>query len=64
MHQSLKKECIRPKTPLSLEHARIIVTQFIEYYNHSRLHSAIGDIAPFDRLEGRQELIFEERKQN
>ncbi|MFQ6611094.1 MAG: transposase [Fidelibacterota bacterium] len=61
-HQSLKKECIRPKTPLSLEHARTIVAEFVESYNKSRLHSALGYIAPFERLEGRQELIFEERK--
>jgi transposase InsO family protein len=62
-HQSLKKECIRPKTPLSLKHAKCIVTEYIEYYNNSRLHSAIGYIAPVDRLEGRQELIFQQRKQ-
>ena len=60
-HQSLKRECIRPKTPLSLEDARRIVGEFVDYYNNVRLHSAIGYIAPRDKLEGRAERIFSER---
>jgi putative transposase len=31
--QSLKRECIRPKTPLDLEDARMLVGEFVEYYN-------------------------------
>jgi len=61
-HQSLKRECIRPKTPLSLNDARRVVTGFVDQYNTVRLHSAIGYIAPIDRLEGRSETIFAERK--
>ena len=60
-HQSLKQECIRPKTPLSLEDARRIVDEFVTYYNNKRLHSAIGYIAPKDKLEGRSDIIFEKR---
>ena len=60
-HQSLKRECIRPKCPLSLEDARRIVTNFVEYYNTQRLHSAIGYITPKDKLEGRERQIFAER---
>jgi len=54
-------ECIRPKTPLSLDDARRIVAEYIEYYNTVRLHSAIGYIAPADKLEGRDKEIFKER---
>ena len=61
-HQSLKKECIRPKTPTSLEEARQVVDRFVTTYNHQRLHRAIGYIAPADKLAGRDELIFQERK--
>ena len=57
-HKSLKKECIRPKTPLSLEHACEIVCDYIEHYNNVRLHSAIGYITPTDKLEGRAEEIL------
>ena len=60
-HQTIKGECIRPKTPLSLEDARRIAGEYIEHYNEARLHSAIGYIAPGDRLAGRHEEIFKER---
>ena len=31
-------------------------------YNNDRLHSAIGYVAPKDKLEGREVSIFDERK--
>lgn len=60
-HGSLKRECIRPGTPLSLEDARRLVTTFVEHYNKVRLHSATGYITPRDMLEGRAILIHEQR---
>jgi len=60
-HATVKQECIRPRTPLSLEDARRIVAEYVDYYNHQRLHSAIGYIAPRDKLEGREEEIFAQR---
>ena len=60
-HQSLKRECIRPKTPLDIEDARRLVGEFVEYYNTEHLHSAIGSITPKDKLEGRENEIFAER---
>ena len=60
-HKSLKSECVRPKTPLSLEDARRIVGEFVDYYNNERLHSALGYITPKDKLEGREQAIFAER---
>lgn len=60
-HQTIKGECIRPKTPLSLEDVRRIAGEYIEHYNDIRLHSAIGYIAPADKLAGRYEEIFKER---
>lgn len=61
-HQSLKRECIRPKCPLSLEDARRIVGNFVNHYNTKRLHSSIGYITPKDKLEGREVEIFAERE--
>lgn len=60
-HGTMKQECIRPKTPVSLDDARRLVTQFIEYYNNSRLHSAIGYVAPLDKLNGREQEIYKVR---
>ena len=57
-HQSAKRECIRPRCPLSLEEARRIVGEFVEHYNTRRLHSAIGYVAPADKLAGRETPIF------
>ena len=61
-HKSVKSECIRPGTPLSLEEARRIVSDYVNYYNEVRLHSTIGYIAPNDKLEGRADKIADERK--
>ncbi len=60
-NRSVKSECIRPKTPLSLEDARRVMANFVEHYNTKRLHSAIGYIAPLDKLEGRGGQIKKER---
>ena len=36
-------------------------SEYVEYYNNVRLHSAIGYVAPKDKLEGKEEVIFAER---
>jgi transposase InsO family protein len=61
-HATLKRECIRPQTPLSVEDARRIVENFVERYNTVRLDSAIGYVTPLDKLEGRAEAILAERE--
>ncbi len=58
---TLKRECIRPKTPLSLDDARRIVDEFVRHYNEVRLHSALGYIAPADKLAGREQQIYASR---
>lgn len=60
-HKTLKADAIRPKTPLSLDDARRIVSGFVEQYNERRLHSAIGYVTPRTKLEGREEEIFRSR---
>jgi transposase InsO family protein len=60
-HKTIKTECIRPKVALSLEEARTQIADYIGYYNEERLHSAIGYVAPKDKLEGRDQQIFTER---
>ena len=60
-HQSLKRECIRPKTPLTLDDARRLVADYVAHYNTRRLHSAIGYVTPKDKLEGKAQAIFDQR---
>jgi transposase InsO family protein len=62
-HKTLKGECIRPKTPLSLDDARRLVAEYVTHYNTSRLHSSIGFVAPADKLTGMDREIFKERDQ-
>jgi transposase InsO family protein len=62
-HRTLKEQAIRPKTPLTLDDAKRIVAEFIAHYNSTRLHSALGYVAPADRLANRQTAIFAARDQ-
>ena len=49
-HRSVKGECLRPQTPLSLDDARRSVSRYVEHYNAVRLHSAIEYVTPKDKL--------------
>jgi putative transposase len=60
-HRSIKGECIRPGTPLTVEDARGLVDGYVTHYNEVRLHSAIGYVTPKDKLEGREADIFAQR---
>lgn len=60
-HGSLKKECIRPACPETIEEARRKVAAYVSHYNHVRLHSAIGYITPADKLNGLATVIHAER---
>ena len=60
-HGTLRRECLRPRTPLSAEDALRIIDEFVQHYNERRLHSALGYITPRDMLEGRAQAIFAAR---
>jgi putative transposase len=61
LHRTIKGDCIRTETPLSLEDARRIVARYVEHYNTVRLHSAIGYVTPQAKLEGRDKAALAER---
>jgi putative transposase len=44
-----------------LEDALRIVGRYVEHYNQVRLHSAVGYVAPADKLAGREPDIFAAR---
>ena len=60
-HQSLKVDCLRPGCPLSQQDGTRLIEHFVNHYNTVRLHSAIGYVAPADRLAGHHLEIFVER---
>ena len=61
-HKSLKGECVRPNSPVSLSDARCLVATYVEHYNTVRLHSAIGYVTPQAKLEGRERAILAKRQ--
>jgi transposase InsO family protein len=61
-HKTVKRECIRPRTPLNLADARRVVERFVDEYNSVRLHSGINYVTPRDRLKSRDAAIWEERR--
>ncbi len=60
-HKTIKSTCIRVNAPLSLSDAQRLVTDFVDHYNNTRLHSAIGYITPADKLQGQAETILAQR---
>jgi putative transposase len=60
-HGSIKGECVKRKALTSKEQAEAVIGAYIDHYNNKRLHSAIGYVAPVDKLEGRDGAIREER---
>lgn len=62
-YQTLKGDCIRVQTPLSLDDARRLIADFVTHYNTVRLHSAIAYITPADKLAGRAETIWSARRE-
>ena len=61
-YRTVKSECVRRSSFLSLADARQIIAGFIETYNNRRLHSALDYIAPMDILRGRRAEIIKTRE--
>ena len=60
--RTAKTSCIRRQSFLSVHDARAQLDEFIRYYNHKRLHSAIRYVTPFDRLMGKDTEIIKTRE--
>ena len=62
-HRTLKVTAIRPRCPGDVDEARELIGDFVDHYNNRRLHSAIGYVAPIDKLHGREREIWALRDQ-
>lgn len=61
-HRQSNGQSERPKMPLSLEDAKMLVSRFVDYYNQVRPHRTVGCIAPADKLDGRESDLFAGRE--
>lgn len=60
-HKNIKTECLRRQSFLTQGELRTAVKNYIEHYNHKRLHSAIDYLSPEAVLCGRAESILKQR---
>jgi transposase InsO family protein len=60
-HHTVKADALRVAKPNTLAEARRVVARFVEHYNSTRLHSAIGYVAPLDFMAGKAKQIWAER---
>jgi transposase-like protein len=60
--RTIKSNCIRRQSFLSIEDARRQINQYVWFYNQKRLHSSIGYVTPFDKLIGREKDIIQTRE--
>jgi len=56
------KAFLRTQYLADYEDGRRLTADFVAYYNAERLHSAIGYVAPADKLAGRESIIFASRE--
>jgi len=63
-YKTLRQDCIRPKTPLSMKDVHRTAAHFVKEYNELRSHSGIGYITPKDHLERQEQQIQAARRNN
>jgi len=62
LFETVKNEAVRRQSYINIEDLEKQIAEYVFYYNQCRLHSSVGYITPEDMLEGRQPIIFAERK--
>lgn len=63
LFRTIKNDFIRRYSFLSVEDARKQINQYIQYYNHKRLHRAIFYVTPFNKMTGRDVEIIKTREE-
>lgn len=63
-HRTISEECLRIKSPITVEDFKQYIASYIKHYNTERLHASLSYLAPEDFLHGRQKdkLVVREEK--
>lgn len=61
-HRTINEECLRIKSPITIEDFKTYIEDYINYYNTKRLHSSLNYLTPEDYLTGRNEQRIKERE--
>lgn len=61
-HRTIGEECLRIKSPVTVDDFRIYIEDYINFYNTKRLHASINYLTPEDYLLGRKQERLVERE--
>ncbi|MBK7377707.1 MAG: transposase [Ignavibacteriales bacterium] len=63
-HRTISQECLRTKSPVTVDDFKQYIASYIKHYNTERLHSSLSYLTPEDFLLGRQKekLVIREEK--
>jgi transposase InsO family protein len=54
-HRTISEECLRVKSPVTVDNFRTYIEDYVNFYNKERLHAALNYLTPEDYLLGRKE---------
>lgn len=61
-HRGVREEGLADADPESLYEAKAMIAEWVDYYNHRRLHAGLGYLRPVDYYQGNPEALLAERK--
>ncbi len=61
-HRSLEEECLRTKSMINLEDAKLQIDRYVDHYNNHRLHSSLFYLRPVDFLNGNVDELLKVRQ--
>lgn len=62
-HRTINEECLRIKSPVTIDDFKAYIEDYINYYNTKRLHSSLNYLTPEDYITGRKEQRIRQREE-
>lgn len=59
----VRQECLRPHSPVTIREVEKVIGEYMDEYNHRRLHSAIEYMRPVDYYKGAPSLLRSQREE-